>query len=66
MKKTVTKKNSYPVRHSSFENEPGEVENPEVTYVWTCFNGVKLFIPFIRSNYFPTKSFRRKNRGVRF
>ncbi len=32
-----------------------EANTSEVTYVWTCLNGIKLFAPYISISHFPLK-----------
>jgi len=54
MKKREVKE-IYPERYSFDANDAVRSGNPEVPYVWTCFNGIKLFVPYISITHCPKK-----------
>jgi hypothetical protein len=64
MKKREVKE-IYPERYSIVTNDPVKSGTSEVPYVWTCLNGIKLFVPYIDCNCFSKNIARRKRKIVR-
>ncbi len=54
MKKTVLSETDTTDRPLD-ENHLTESPTSKTTYVWTCFNGIKLFVPYISITNFPKK-----------
>jgi len=61
MKKSVIAEINAPERPLN-DTHFSEANTSEATYVWTCFNGIKLFIPYSSITHFPLKIRGRKIR----
>ena len=64
MKKSVLAEIEAP-DHPLNDTHFSEANTSEATYVWTCFNEIKLFVPYISITNFPKKIKSRDNKDKR-